>query len=386
MSKANETQIGGDHYKKHGIYQPWDVLTAWLTPEEYRGWQKGTAIVYLARERDKNGDQDIAKAGHHIQKLVEVLALQSSVDAAADKIAQAFEQQAEERFAGMTREEAFAHAMDECDRAEERAAEIKPQNAFEFLIPHHDKPYSPARAPFVKALWEGFTEKHAAQFKALGITAEHLARAGAELTRPLEQPAPHIDPLKEKVATEQEVKTLEMIKGFKTDIAIAAGFRDLEQLSEWLAGDQIVTALGPNLYMRTRDRIERTLGLLRTLAQVLHIDPLKDKLTPVPPLRPRTIVFFGNQQEADSTFRYTGDTLKPARVGDNSRRNAAYKQIQRFITGKTDTLYVLHDPRTPWSHMKIPSHGVKVLYNERSTAQWGQAEKEQALRDVLLKN
>ncbi len=52
------------------------------------------------------------------------------------------------------------------------------------------EPYSPKRAPFVKALWEGFTERHAAQFKALGITAEHLASAGEKLTRHLEQNEP----------------------------------------------------------------------------------------------------------------------------------------------------------------------------------------------------
>jgi len=71
--RANDTQIGGDHYHKLGVYQPWDVLKAWLTPEEYRGWMKGNAIVYLARERDKGGDADIAKANHTLEKLVEVL-------------------------------------------------------------------------------------------------------------------------------------------------------------------------------------------------------------------------------------------------------------------------------------------------------------------------
>lgn len=69
--KANDTQVGGDHYKKLGQYQPWDVLKAWLTPEEYRGWMKGNAIVYLARERDKGGDMDIKKATHHLEKLME---------------------------------------------------------------------------------------------------------------------------------------------------------------------------------------------------------------------------------------------------------------------------------------------------------------------------
>ena len=71
MNRASDTQVGGDHYKKLGEHQPWDVLQTWLTPEEYRGWQKGTAIVYLAREKSKGGDQDIQKALHHLQRLTE---------------------------------------------------------------------------------------------------------------------------------------------------------------------------------------------------------------------------------------------------------------------------------------------------------------------------
>jgi hypothetical protein len=71
---ASETQVGGTHYKDMGDFQPWDVLKHWLTPEEYRGYQKGVAIAYLARERAKGGDQDISKAAHHLQKLIEVLA------------------------------------------------------------------------------------------------------------------------------------------------------------------------------------------------------------------------------------------------------------------------------------------------------------------------
>ena len=70
---ALDTQVGGDHYKKLGAYQPWEVLGHWLTPEEFRGYMKGTAIAYLARERDKGGMQDISKAGHTLQGLVELL-------------------------------------------------------------------------------------------------------------------------------------------------------------------------------------------------------------------------------------------------------------------------------------------------------------------------
>ena len=69
---VDEKQIGGDHYKLLGSMQPWDVMQAWFTPEEYRGWQKGSAIVYLARERSKGGDQDIRKAAHHLEKLIAV--------------------------------------------------------------------------------------------------------------------------------------------------------------------------------------------------------------------------------------------------------------------------------------------------------------------------
>lgn len=66
-------QEGGDHYKKLGDYQPWEVLRRWLTPEEFRGYMKGTAIAYLAREQDKGGMLDIKKATHTLQGLTELL-------------------------------------------------------------------------------------------------------------------------------------------------------------------------------------------------------------------------------------------------------------------------------------------------------------------------
>lgn len=65
-----DVQIGGDHYKKLGDYQPWEVLKRWLTPEEFRGYMKGTAIAYLARERDKGGDMDIEKSKHTLEGLL----------------------------------------------------------------------------------------------------------------------------------------------------------------------------------------------------------------------------------------------------------------------------------------------------------------------------
>ena len=70
IKQANELQVGGEHYRSMTV-QPWDALEAWLTPEEFRGYQKGVAIAYLARERKKGGTQDIEKAMHHLMKLVE---------------------------------------------------------------------------------------------------------------------------------------------------------------------------------------------------------------------------------------------------------------------------------------------------------------------------
>jgi len=68
-----DTQVDGDHYKKLGAYQPWEVLRRWLTPEEFRGYMKGTAIAYLAREQDKGGLVDIKKATHTLQGLAELM-------------------------------------------------------------------------------------------------------------------------------------------------------------------------------------------------------------------------------------------------------------------------------------------------------------------------
>jgi Protein of unknwon function (DUF3310) len=63
---ANDKQHGGDHYKKYGNLQPWDVVLAWKL-----GYLEGTALKYIARWRDKNGIEDIKKAIHFLEKLVE---------------------------------------------------------------------------------------------------------------------------------------------------------------------------------------------------------------------------------------------------------------------------------------------------------------------------
>lgn len=70
--QANRKQIGGDHYMNMGV-QPWKAMESWMTPEEFRGFLKGNAIKYLARSNTKGGATDVQKAGHYIEKLVEVM-------------------------------------------------------------------------------------------------------------------------------------------------------------------------------------------------------------------------------------------------------------------------------------------------------------------------
>jgi len=66
-----EIQVGGNHYKRLGKYQPWEVLAKWLTPEELFGYMKGTVISYLARNK-ANPQEDAEKAMHTIQLYLEV--------------------------------------------------------------------------------------------------------------------------------------------------------------------------------------------------------------------------------------------------------------------------------------------------------------------------
>lgn len=69
---ANNEQYGGDHYINMGV-QPWKAMESWMSPEAFAGFLRGNAIKYLARADKKGGLEDIKKARHYVQKLVEVL-------------------------------------------------------------------------------------------------------------------------------------------------------------------------------------------------------------------------------------------------------------------------------------------------------------------------
>lgn len=69
---ADDVQIGGSHYHEMPV-QPWTLMEAVLTHEEFVGFLKGNAIKYSLRAGRKEGAYDDAdKAKHYMQKLAEV--------------------------------------------------------------------------------------------------------------------------------------------------------------------------------------------------------------------------------------------------------------------------------------------------------------------------
>jgi hypothetical protein len=62
----NSRQVGGDHYKGK-VVQPWDFIAA-----NELGFFEGNVVKYVTRWKDKGGVQDLHKARHYLDKLIEV--------------------------------------------------------------------------------------------------------------------------------------------------------------------------------------------------------------------------------------------------------------------------------------------------------------------------
>lgn len=66
MSTANNTQVGGQHYKTKTI-QPWDFIAA-----NGLGYFESNILKYVSRWRYKGGLDDLRKARHYLDKLIEL--------------------------------------------------------------------------------------------------------------------------------------------------------------------------------------------------------------------------------------------------------------------------------------------------------------------------
>jgi hypothetical protein len=67
-TSANDRQIGGDHYNKIEGEQHWDRIWRLHGP----GYFVGCITKYVERYQDKNGVEDLQKAQHFLEKLIEL--------------------------------------------------------------------------------------------------------------------------------------------------------------------------------------------------------------------------------------------------------------------------------------------------------------------------
>lgn len=64
--KAKDIQIGGTHYNKYAI-QPTEFIH-----KNDIGFVQGNILKYIIRYKDKNGIEDLKKAKHYIDLLIEM--------------------------------------------------------------------------------------------------------------------------------------------------------------------------------------------------------------------------------------------------------------------------------------------------------------------------
>lgn len=62
--KADKIQVAGNHYKQD--VQPWNYIH-----RNGIGYLAGNIIKYVSRYKKKNGIEDLEKAKHYLEKLIE---------------------------------------------------------------------------------------------------------------------------------------------------------------------------------------------------------------------------------------------------------------------------------------------------------------------------
>lgn len=65
LTQAKDRQVGGTHYKEMAI-QPGEYIT-----KNKLNWYEGNVIKYVTRHQSKNGRQDIQKAIHYLELMLE---------------------------------------------------------------------------------------------------------------------------------------------------------------------------------------------------------------------------------------------------------------------------------------------------------------------------
>jgi hypothetical protein len=65
---VNEQQVGGTHYQSGAALQHWDIVALYKV-----GYLEGNATKYVSRWRAKNGVEDLYKALHYVEKMIELV-------------------------------------------------------------------------------------------------------------------------------------------------------------------------------------------------------------------------------------------------------------------------------------------------------------------------
>jgi hypothetical protein len=71
MSASSKHQVGGSHYTELAV-QPWAAMQSWMSTEAFAGFLRGNVIKYVARCDAKGGVEDLRKARHYLDKLIEL--------------------------------------------------------------------------------------------------------------------------------------------------------------------------------------------------------------------------------------------------------------------------------------------------------------------------
>jgi hypothetical protein len=77
---ANDKQIAGTHYSNKAI-QPWDFITS-----NNIGYLEGNVIKYISRWKEKGGVNDLLKAQHYLEKLLELQGIKKDTQSLVDEV------------------------------------------------------------------------------------------------------------------------------------------------------------------------------------------------------------------------------------------------------------------------------------------------------------
>ncbi|MBK7491000.1 MAG: DUF3310 domain-containing protein [Nitrosomonas sp.] len=68
---ADQIQVGGDYDKNQTGIQPLSVIESLMSPDQFKGFLRGSVINHIARCDKKGGAEDLKKARHYLNKLIE---------------------------------------------------------------------------------------------------------------------------------------------------------------------------------------------------------------------------------------------------------------------------------------------------------------------------